>query len=196
MLLLQVVVLGVVMPPIEMVVLLVVKVTLQVQGTATAGQGNAGGTNQGTAGTAGGGGGAGGAGSNASGGVGAVSTLINSTISAAQDPDVGEINGSDVYFAGGGAGGSASTVSGGLGGGGTGAASDGATTAGTVNTGGGGGGLRGGTGAQAGKAGGSGVVILSVPTARYSGTVGDSPEVTTLGSNTVIIFQEAGTYTA
>jgi hypothetical protein len=39
-------------------------------------------------------------------------------------------------------------------------------------------------------------VILSVPTARYSGTTTGSPTVTTSGSNTIIRFTSSGSYTA
>ena len=45
-------------------------------------------------------------------------------------------------------------------------------------------------------AGGSGVIILSVPTANYTGTVTGSPTVTTSGANTIIKFTASGTYTA
>jgi hypothetical protein len=66
--------------------------------------------------------------------------------------------------------------------------------AGTTNTGNGG---SGGAGNGAvGYAGGSGVVILSVPTANYSGTTTGSPTVTTSGSNTILTFTGSGTYTA
>jgi hypothetical protein len=44
--------------------------------------------------------------------------------------------------------------------------------------------------------GGSGVVILSVLTANYTGTVTGSPTVTTSGPNTIIRFTSSGTYTA
>jgi hypothetical protein len=44
--------------------------------------------------------------------------------------------------------------------------------------------------------GGSGVVILSIPTARYTGTTTGSPTVTTNGSNTILTFNASGTYTA
>jgi hypothetical protein len=44
--------------------------------------------------------------------------------------------------------------------------------------------------------GGSGVVILSVPTANYSGTTTGSPTVTTSGSNTILTFTGSGSYTA
>ena len=108
------------------------------------------------------------------------------------------ITGSAVTYAGGGGGGvgsaSPSTFgSGGTGGGGAGTY-NGSGTAGTVNTGGGGGG--GGASPCTGGNGGSGVVILSVPTANYSGTTTGSPTVTTSGSNTVIKFTASGSYTA
>jgi hypothetical protein len=50
--------------------------------------------------------------------------------------------------------------------------------------------------ASSGAAGGQGVVILSVPTARYSGTTTGSPTVTTSGTNTIITFNATGSYTA
>jgi hypothetical protein len=39
-------------------------------------------------------------------------------------------------------------------------------------------------------------VIISVPTANYSSTTTGSPTVVTNGSNTVMIFKSAGSYTA
>ena len=58
----------------------------------------------------------------------------------------------------------------------------------------GGGGAGGGV---SGGNGGSGVIILSVPTANYTGTVTGSPTVTTSGSNTIIKFTATtGSYTA
>ena len=80
---------------------------------------------------------------------------------------------------------------------GEGAGGGGAVTgsAGTANTGsGGGGGWN--TNSAGGGAGGSGVVIISVPTANYSGTTTGSPTVTTSGSNTIMKFTASGTYTA
>jgi len=69
-----------------------------------------------------------------------------------------------------------------------------APTAGTANRGGGGGGSQ--SGSHAGASGGSGVVILSVPTANYSGTTTGTPTVTTSGANTIIQFNASGSYTA
>lgn len=45
-------------------------------------------------------------------------------------------------------------------------------------------------------AGNAGVVILSVPTASYSGTTTGSPTVTINGANTVLTFTSSGSYTA
>jgi len=121
----------------------------------------------------GGGGGAAAAASGNSGGIG-----VNSVI-----------RGTSEYFGGGGGG--TPGGSGGLGGGGTGAGA-GAGTAGGVNTGGGGGG-----GNNNGvNNGGSGVIILSMPTANYTGTHTGSPTVITSGSNTILTYTSSGTYTA
>jgi hypothetical protein len=103
------------------------------------------------------------------------------------------ITGSSVTRAGGGGGGS-KTSSGavaGDGGGGTGG-SNGVGSAGTANTGGGGGGAG---GTFTGGAGGSGVVILRMPTASYSGTTTGSPTITTSGSSTILTYNASGTYT-
>lgn len=82
------------------------------------------------------------------------------------------ITGSAVYYAGGGGG---ANYTPGQGGGGN------------PNTGGGG----------TGSSGGSGVVIISMPTSRYSGTyTGSNVVVTTSGSNTIVKFNSSGTYTA
>ena len=149
-------------------------------GSGTAGQGFDGGDHPGGVGTAGGGGGASAAGNGAQGGNGLASS----------------ITGSSVTRGGGGSGGQTSTITGGTGGGGTGAASQGATTAGTANTGGGGGGTRGGNGAQAGKAGGSGVVILRMATSNYTGTTSGSPTVSQSGTDTILVYNASGSYTA
>jgi hypothetical protein len=157
-------------------------------GSGTSGQGNAGGTAPSQGGnypSAGGGGGS---------AVGA---------SPATNVDLGGNGGAgtqssinSVYYAGGG-GGAAYFIGGGSGGtGGGGAAGQGSTggsgTSGTANTGGGGGG----NGTGTGGAGGSGIVILSVPTASYTGTTTGSPTVTTSGANTIITYNSSGSYTA
>ena len=49
---------------------------------------------------------------------------------------------------------------------------------------------------SSGGAGGSGVVILRMATASYSGTTSGSPSVTTSGSDTILTFTGSGTYTA
>ena len=151
-------------------------------------QGNNGGTsigdtspNYGT----GGGGGAGGVGSNGTSTAGGNGG--NGTASS--------ITGSSITRAGGGGGNSYSGGTGGTGGtggGGNGSNAVGAGTAGTANTGSGGGGSE----ATTGGAGGKGVVILSLPTASYSGTSTGSPTVTTSGSNTILQFNGSGSYTA
>jgi len=171
-------------------------------GSGTSGQGNDGGRPTSGHNGGGGGGGKGAVGgttpagtSGGPGGIGGISTIISSTIATAQS--VGEVSGSDVYFAGGGGGSSNNTGgSGGLGGGGDAGTGSNATasTAGTTNTGGGGGAGYGSTGIAS--AGGSGVVILRMPTARYSGTTTNSPTVVTDGSDTILIFKSSGSYTA
>ena len=145
-------------------------------GTGIPGQGNNGGIGPGN--TTGGGGGAGAVGGTGSssqggnGGVGLSIDLLNSTNAAAAS--VGEVSGSDVYYAGGGAGSrgySSLSGSGGLGGGGGDNVADSVAVDGTLNTGGGGGGTAGQASTVAGAAGGSGVVILRYPSA-YQITVG------------------------
>jgi hypothetical protein len=161
-------------------------------GSGTSGQGNAAGT--GGANSGGGGGGAG-----AVGGSGSTNTGGNGGNGSASS-----ITGSSVTYAGGGGGGGyqdfgGGTSSGGTGGGGGGTSTPTAGGSGTANLGGaGGGGGYTAPGAQAGAggSGGSGVVILSVPTAQYTGTTTGSPIITTSGSNTIIKFNSSGTYTA
>jgi len=158
-------------------------------GSGTSGQGNAGGSNGGQLASpypAGGGGGASAAGGNANtiviSGNGGAGTTLSSTLGS-------------VTYAGGGGGGSyngGTAGTGGTGGGGNGSGS-GSGTAGTTNTGGGGGGANnGGTGG----AGGSGVVVISVPLGSYSGTYTGTPTIVTSGSNKILTFTSAGTYTS
>lgn len=162
-------------------------------GSGTPGQGNSGGTgtfspNENT----GGGGGAG-----ASGGNG-VTGPVRST-GAGGTGLATSISGSPVTYAGGGGGGGyapqgSSAGAGGAGGGGAGSNSVGGKgTNGTANTGGGAGGAGGASGA--GSTGGSGIIILSVPTANYSGVTTGSPTVTTSGSNKILTYTSSGTYT-
>ena len=148
-------------------------------GSGTAGQGNDGGSantaapNYGSGG-GGGKGAVGGNGSSSAGGAGGTGTANS-------------ITGSSVTYAGGG-GGNAYTSGGGAGGSGGGGAGTGVN--GTANTGGGGGGANSGTSG----AGGSGVVILSMATANYTGTTTGSPTVSTSGANTILKFTGNGTY--
>ena len=147
-------------------------------------QGNNGGTGQASATYAGaGGGGAGAVGVNASSG----------TAGAGGTGTASSITGSSVTYAGGGGGAldsTASGASGGAGGGGNGGTSTGGN--GTANTGGGAG--AGGT-PGVGGVGGKGVVILSIPTANYSGTVTGSPTEATSGANKILTFTGDGSYT-
>ena len=141
-----------------------------------------------------GGGGSGGSG----GGGGAGANGANATGSGGGNGGNGSsssITGSSVTYAGGGGGAGVSQPagSGGTGGGGAGKTTGGqAGGNGTANLGAGGGGGR----DAAGGNGGKGVVILSVPTASYSGTTTGSPTVTTSGSNTILTFNGSGSYTA
>jgi len=102
---------------------------------------------------------------------------------------------------GGGGGGFADSGGGGApggdGGGGAASSTNGANDQqpGTANTGGGGGGGDGG-GPGNGASGGSGVVILRMATADYSGTTTGSPTVGTSGSDTILTFTGSGSYTA
>jgi len=173
-------------------------------GSGTAGQGNDGGDPYNTfpySGGAGGGKGAvGGDGTvsgGGAGGTGAISTIISSTLATTNS--VGEVSGSDVYYAGGGGGGAYNTAArgaAGLGGGGLGANGSNAGGNGTAYTGGGGGGGARNAGGSliSGGSGGAGVIILRIPTASYSGTTTGSPTVDTDGTDTILTYKESGTY--
>ena len=134
------------------------------------------------------------------GGAGAVGGNGDGTTAGAGGNGVANsLTGSAVTRAGGGGGGTYGSAggAGGSGGGGLGGrhGDSRAATSGTTNTGGGGGGAGHGNAPQAG-AGGSGVVILSMPDASYSGTVSGSPTVATgVSGNTVLTFTGSGTYT-
>lgn len=162
------------------------------KGLGTAGQGNNGGNGDAAPNYGGGGGGgAGGVGQAAGGSVGG-----NGGVGLQSS-----ITGTATYYAGGGGGGIYSSGSGGTGGSGGGAngGNGGSGTyapSGTANTGGGGGGGGNIGGFQSGGTGGSGVIIISVPTADYSGNTTGSPTVTTSGSNTILKFTSSGSYTA
>ena len=158
------------------------------QGYAGGGGGTAGG---GLPGGGGGGGGAGQAGLGASGSVGGNGGAGT----------INTITGIAITYAGGGGGGGGwygGGSSGGAGGGGYGGYNNYGTTSAAGNgiayTGGGGGGgapfnLPGGNG-------GSGVVIFSMPTTRYSGNTTGLPTITTNGSKTILKYTNSGSYTA
>ena len=156
-------------------------------GAGTSGQGYAGGANNG-----GGGWGPG------SGGGGGGTSEAGNTNGAGKGGDgtASTITGSSVTYGGGGGSsydGSGLDAAGGSGGGGAGGGNDGNGTAGTANTG-GGGGATGSGGGRASGAGGSGVVIIRMPTADYSGTTTGSPTVTTSGSDTIVKWTATGTH--
>ena len=156
-------------------------------GSGTAGEGNDGGSGY-PDGTAGGGGG---------GGKGAVGADATSNSGGAGGIGAANsITGSSVYYAGGG-GGTTETPgtqgAGGNGGGGN-AIKNGTGGNGTANTGGGGGAAN--DGGPSGS-GGSGVVIITMADASYSGTVTGSPTVATnVGGTgkTSVTFTGTGTY--
>lgn len=156
-------------------------------GSGTVGQGNNGGSTPGLSGSPSGGGG--GAGANG----------VNGAANKGGDGGVGlqsPITGTSVYYAGGGGGYVTSGASGvgGLGGGGNGALGATSGVSGSVNTGGGGGAAN--SGVLLGGSGGSGTVVLSIPTNKYSTVFTGSPVVTTSGLNTILKFNSSGTYTA
>tara|TARA_R110000787_G_scaffold234720_1_gene341575 strand:- start:647 stop:2185 length:1539 start_codon:yes stop_codon:yes gene_type:complete len=160
-------------------------------GATVAGSGNAGGTATVGQGYDGGNGGDGITGNGGAGGSGLASSITGSSVTRA-----GGGGGAGIVLGGTGGQGAGGSGGGGIGGNNT---PGGASGDGAVNTG-GGGGAAGYTSAGAfanptGK-GGSGIVILRVPTAKYTGTVTGSPTVTTTGSDTVIQFTASGTYTA
>ena len=163
-------------------------------GAATNASGGAGTSNQGYAGgTSTNGGGNGGGGGGGASAVGANPYQPNGGNGG--NGLASSITGSSVTRTGGGGGGdyNATAGTGGSGGGGNGGTqSSTERTNGTANTGSGGGG---GGGAGIGN-GGSGVVILRMPDANYSGTVSGSPTVATgVSGNTVLTFTGSGSYT-
>ena len=152
-------------------------------------QGNNGGASfSGSAYTSGGGGGAGAVGQ----------TAPSSTVSGnGGNGSASSITGSSVTYAGGGGGGAYpghTAGTGGTGGGGNGGVNT-VGSNGTANLGGGGGGA-GGSNTNVGGAGGKGVVILSIPTVNYSGTITGSPTEATSGANKILTFTGTGSYTA
>jgi len=159
-------------------------------GSGTANQGFDGGDSQTAGNVSGGGGGAGQAGGDA--------TTSPGLPGDGGDGVASTITGSSVTRGGGGGGGGNPGGSGGTGGGGdAGTTNNVSGSNATANTGGGGGGSGENTGGNpTGGDGGSGVVILRVPTADYSGTTTGSPTVTTDGTDTIMTFTASGSYTA
>ena len=157
-------------------------------GAGTANQGNSGGSAQSGNESVQGGGGGGGA--NGTGGTG-----NQSTSGAGGAGLASSITGSSVTRGGGGSGGGESVSIGaaGSGGGGLGRVyplSSPSADA-VANTGGGGGGVY----TNPAGSGGKGVVILRMPTASYSGTTTGSPTVGTSGADTILTFNDSGSYT-
>ena len=170
-------------------------------GLGISGQGNNGGNNAaiGDLSAAGGGGGAGAAGtagSSGTGGGGGIGSELSSfiTYTDANSAGVGEVSGTNVYFAGGGgasgySGGTHTNTAGtgGLGGGGNGNNTGGNGEDGAANTGGGAGGGDGYLGVGDGGSGGSGVVILKYDNTVVSSVTVDgtlvAPVTTTTTSN-------------
>ena len=152
-------------------------------------QGNNGGSSNATTWNCGGGGGAG--------AVGADGDAI-STGGQGGNGTTSSITGSSVTYAGGGGGcRDVSITPGGTGGGGNGGSNSPSTppTVGTVNTGGGGGGSRDNPSPYSGASGGKGVVILSMTSGNFSGTVTGSPVESISGANKILIFNGSGSYT-
>ena len=123
------------------------------------------------------------------------SRSVNTCFTDGGDGLSSSITGSAVTRAGGGGGvtenSGGTQGSGGAGGGGN-ASYSGTGSSGTTNTGSGGGGYHTGTSGT----GGSGVVILRMATADYTGTASGSPTVSTSGSDTILIYNASGSYTA
>jgi len=138
-----------------------------------------------------------GSGGGGGGGAGAVGTAGGSGSAHGGAGLASSITGSSISRGGGGGGATynSTTGNGGTGGGGAGG-NNSVAVSGTVNTGGGGGGAdQHSGGSSTSGAGGKGVVILRMPTAKYSGTTTGSPTVTTDGSDKVIVFNDSGSIT-
>ena len=150
-------------------------------GAGTAGQGYTGGSANTSYG--GGGGGAGAAGINRVGGDGLPNGIIS--VANATSATIGEIYNNGVWFAGGGLPGNGTRGIGGT------ATVHNITSYALVNSG-GGGACAGGyyTASYAG----SGVVILRMPTANYTGVTTGSPNVYIEGSDTILVYKSSGTY--
>lgn len=145
--------------------------TTRFPGAGTAGQGYAGAIGNNAALWGGGGGGAGGPGGPGTSGCFKTGAGAGKSVS---------ISGSSISYASGGHGG----------GNGNGC---GLGISGPANSGNGGGGSAQGSG---GGSGGSGLIIIRIPTAKYSGLTTGSPVVTTNGGDTILRYNSSGTYTA
>ena len=179
-------------------------------GTSVGGGAGGGQQTSGSAGGSGGGGGCaygsgsalpGGAGTSGQGNTGGYGTFYadgtNIYLYGGGGGGAGAVGGAASYSAGGtGGAGNASSITGSsvtYAAGGTGANyADGGGSSGTANTGNGGNG----GGSSGGGNGGSGVVILSIPTASYTGVTTGTPTVTTNGANTILKYTGSGTYKA
>jgi hypothetical protein len=159
------------------------------------GQGNRGGTKTDYPGGSGGGGaaaeGEGGSGTSKDGGAGVWS---NVEIGIPERGFNETTNGIGTYRAGGGGG--YNGGSGGSGGGGVGWTTGSYPTSGGTNTGGGGGGGKSNHAYSAYTSGGSGIVILRIANADYTGTTTGSPTVTTVDGFKILKFTSSGSYTA
>jgi len=129
--------------------------------------------------------------------VGKVSTIITTT--QATTYNIGNVVGSNVYFAGGGGGGGASAAgaAGGAGGGGAGAAGGSIPgTNGISGTGGGGGGVSYPAGSASGGNGGKGVAIIRyADTYTAASNTTGSPNVIIEGGYRIYIWTSSGTIT-
>jgi hypothetical protein len=151
-------------------------------GSGTVNQGYAGGNGLGVPNYSGGGGG----------GAGAVGVNATSTRNGGNGGAglASSITGSSITRAGGGGGGRYGSGTNGTGG--TGGGGDAGANNGTTNTGSGGGGAYDNT---ASGAGGKGVVILRMLTSDYSGITTGSPTVSASGLDTILVFNDSGSYT-
>jgi hypothetical protein len=157
------------------------------------GQGYDGGTKTNYPGGGGGGGagaaGEGGSGTGKKGGAGVWSLAMNGFSNANATNDTNK-----TYYAGGG--GTYGGGEGGTGGGGKGWGTSNYPQSGGVNTGGGAGGNKQNHAYSASVSGGSGIVIIKIPTANYTGTITGSTTTNVVGSFTLIKFTGSGSYTA
>jgi hypothetical protein len=170
--------------------------------SGTAGQGNAGGGGAGTAGTRSEAGGGGGGGAATAGTAGRVIGTAPSGGAGGAGTSISILTTSITVGAGGGGGGggiaSETAAAGGSGGGGTGGfvqttnpSSQAGGNATYYGAGGGGAAATGNGAAAAGGSGSSGLVILSIPTANFSGTFAGADTSYTVGANTVVVYSAA-----